>query len=270
MSELSTRTLVLRQFAAMRRQGVNASVALDQLVQGLPPGAARDDCVLAGRALAAGAARSESDFTRVLTTADAAPSLAEALAESLEARLDALDALRAPVFLLQLIVAGPLVLLAGLGWLVDFSFLGTEIAMPGPTRLLIELSDSLRWVGVPLAAGLAFAVHALRTKYSPGFRPIIRAVGLLEVSTRPEPELDLHTLGLDQLERQVLLGLQMHRGVATGLHTLAAELRREGRASVARFRTLAPVVAMFVVVQVYLSVLIALYLPIFAIAGAIK
>ncbi len=270
MSELATRALVLRQFSAMRHQGVNAAVALEQLVQGLPPGVVRDDCLRSGRALAAGEGDAESDFTRVLTTADDAPSLAEALAESLEARLDALDALSAPVFLLQLVVAGPPVLLAALGWVFDLSFLGNEVVLPGPTQLLIELSTSLRWVGFPLALGLVFAVHALRTRYAPGFRPISRAVGLLEVSTRPAPELDLHTLGLDPLERQVLLGLQAHRGLASGLRTLAAELRREGRASVARFRALAPAVATFVVVQVYLSVLIALYLPIFTIAGAIK
>jgi hypothetical protein len=271
MSEPATRALVLRQFAALRRQGLGALEALQHLSEGLPPGAVREDCLLASRALAAGGAETGSDFARVLTDSTGGPEQAESLARAFEARLDAQDALAAPAFLLQFVLIGPLVVLSLLGWLLRRDFFGMEgLSLPGPTQALRELALSLQYLGLPLAAGCFFAVRAVRTKFSPGFQDFTRATRLLEASTRAEASVDFRALQLQPLEQQVLQALRAHGGLAPAFRALAAELSGEGRASVAAFRSLGPVVAVFVVIGVYLGVLIALYLPIFSIAGAIK
>lgn len=195
MSDQATRALVLRQFAALRRQGLGAAAALGPLGEGLPAGAVREDCLLASRALAAGGAESGSDFTRVLTDPTGVPEQAESLAEAFEARLDAEDALAAPAALLQLVLAGPLVVLSLLGWLLRENFFGMEgLTLPAPTQTLRELAVALRFAGLPLAAICFFAVRALRTKFSPGFRAFTRATRLLEASTRAEASVDLKSL----------------------------------------------------------------------------
>lgn len=271
MNDLSTRALVLRHAAALRRQGLTALAAVERVGEGLPGGAVRDDCLLAARALAGGGAETRSDFTRVLTDADATPEQAEALAEALDAQLDADDALGAPTFLLQLVLGGPLVLLSLMGWLFQGSFLGLgDVTLPGPTQALLELSASLRLTGVPLAVGCFFGARAMRRRLAPGFTTFTRAARVLEASSRPEASVDVPALKLSGVELQVLEALRAHSGYSHALRTLASELTREGRGSVAAFRALAPVFAVFLVVQLYLSVLIALYLPIFSIAGAIK
>jgi hypothetical protein len=271
MSDQVTRALVLRQFAALRRQGMGSGQALELLGDGLLEGAVRDDCVLSSRALVGGRGLEDhSDFTRVLTDSTSPPEAAEGLAEAFEARLDAADALAGPTFLLQLVLAGPLVLLSLLGWLFHETFFGLNAVLPSPTRALLALSESLRFVGVPLGVGCIFGVRALRQRFSPGFPGLTRAVRLLEASTRAEAAVDLRSLELLPVESQVLDSLRTHGGFASALRTLAAELIREARGSVAAFRSLGPVVAVFVVVGIYLAVLIALYLPIFSIAGSIK
>lgn len=271
MSDLSTRALVLRHAAALRRQGFTALAAVERVGEGLPPGAVREDCFLAARTLASGGAETRSDFTRVLTDATGAADQAEALADAFDAQLDADDALGAPTFLLQLVLCGPLVLLSLLGWLFQDGFLGFgDVTLPGPTSALLELSASLRFSGAPLAVACFIGVRALRRRLAPGFPAFTRAARALEASTRPEASVDVRALQLSGVEAQVLEALRAHGGFSHALRTLALELTREGRGSVAAFRALAPVFAVFVVVQFYLSVLIALYLPIFSIAGAIK
>lgn len=271
MSDLSTRALVLRHAAALRRQGLTALAAVERVGEGLPPGAVREDCVLAARTLASGGAETRSDFTRVLTDATGAPEQAEALAESFDAQLDADDALGAPTFLLQLVLCGPLVLLSLMGWLFQGSFLGFgDLKLPAPTQGLLGLAEALRLTGVPLAVALLFGVRAVRRRLAPGFPAFTRAARVLAASTLPEGSVDVPALQLNGVELQVLEALRAHGGFSHALRTLALELTREGRSSVAAFRALAPVFAVFVVVQVYLSVLVALYLPIFSIAGSIK
>lgn len=271
MSELSTRALVLRQFAALRRQGLDAGTVLRQLGEGLPEGPVRADCVLAERALASGQRETASDFTRLLSDPHGAPEQAEALAEALETRLDAEQALAAPAFTLQVALMGPPLVLAVVGWFFPVLFQELEPArLPGPTLAMFELAAPMRFFGVPLAAGLFFAVRALRARFSPGFRVLIRAADALQASTRPEAEVNVRALGFTPLELVVFQTLSFHASSALALRTLASELGREGRASVAAFRAIAPVVALLLVFSLYTSVLIALYLPIFSIAGAIK
>jgi hypothetical protein len=271
MSELSTRALVLRQFAALRRQGLEAGAVLQQLGAGLPEGSVRADCLLAERALASGQRETGSDFTRLLTDPNGAPEQVEALAEALETRLDAEQALLAPSFTLQVALIGPPLVLAFIGWAFPVLLLDVPPErMPGPTQVMFELSQPMRFLGVPLAIGLYFALRALRARFSPGFQVLTRAADALQASTRPEADVNVSSLGFTKLELVFFQSLSFHATSSVALRTLAEELRREGREAVAKFRAIAPVVGLIIVLQFYTSLLIALYLPIFSIAGAIK
>lgn len=271
MSELATRALVLRQFAALRRQGLDAGAVLRQLGEGLPEGPVRADCVLAERALAAGGREAGSDFTRILSDPNGAPDQAEAFAEALETKLDAEQALAAPAFTAQVALLGPPLLLACVGWTAPALFSELDQArLPGPTAALLELAEPMRFFGVPLALGLFFAVRALKARFAPGFAVLMRAADALQASTRAEADVNVRALGFSSLELNVFQRLSFHASTSAALRTLADELRNEGRTSVASFRAIAPVVALAFVLSLYSAVLIALYLPIFTIAGSIK
>lgn len=264
----TARIIVLRQVAALRRRGESGAAALERVRQSLPDGVVRDEVTGAARALNSGGPASGGDFTRVLAMPTAGPESADALADALEARLEANDAVATGRGFVQLGLATPLVTLALLGWL-DLAPLVSSAPIPGATAVLLEASAALKWVGVPLAVLVVWLVGKLRWNLVPGAQAFTRAQRLLEVSTWAEPPGSLGGLGLGQLELAVVHGVGAS-SVSTGLRCLADELRREGRASVASFRLLAPVVFALVSGGFFFGVLAALYLPIFSIAGAIK
>lgn len=264
-----TRSLVLRHFAALRRQGLSADVALVRLVEGLPADTVRDDCLRAVRAMNSGAVVEDTAFISVLCNPKGTPEQAEILAQAFDAQQDADDALRSPTTLFGLAVAGPLLMLMCFGWFFPRG-IAYSSEVPVLTGMVLDLAELMRYLGLPLVVAAVWGTRALRKMFAPGFEALSRAARMLAAATQPEKSVNFTVLNFTPIERQLLRALSARTSSSFAMRALAAELLREGRASVVAFRTLAPIIAFIGMLQVYGGLLLVLYRPIFGLAGSIQ
>ncbi len=273
-ADTSARVLVLRQFIALRRAGMTSLEAVHRLVESLPDGPVRVDCRAAlGRLQTSNPAEAESDFVNALTSPADAVDRATHLASAFDATLE-LDAARVTgQRVLQVAIAAPLLFLAAVGLVTggEAWAVGTA-ALPPPTQATYDLASLMRIVGVPLAAFAVWLIGRVRVPVY-GATSLEGARGLFTAASRQQPLDALQKRGVGGPERGVLKVLVSRRppeeasAVAVGL---AARLLGDGRRQVEIYRVLASTLFAFLTFNGIGVVIIALYLPIFSIAGTIK
>ncbi|MFT3711915.1 MAG: hypothetical protein QM817_30105 [Archangium sp.] len=274
-TDAEARALVLQQFIALRRSGISSLDAVNRLVDALPEGAARAGCKEAALLLQAPTtAEVTDDFVRVLASRDDDVKRAEHLARSFEASLELEQARIAGRRVLQVGLAGPFVLLALVGLFAGNGQALAQLAgtLPMPTQLLYELASVMRIIGIPLAIFAVLLFSRLRVPVY-GAGSLEAARGLFGAATQAAPLERLRTFKLGEAERGLLVALsKRHAPAETPVVTanLAARLMLEGRRRVETYRVFASLALAAAGVLSVGVVLIALYLPIFSIAGNVK
>ena len=277
------RSALCSQLAALRRHGWPAGKALALVTAGLPAGTARDELA----ALQAGLERGEppglqdDPLLSLLARGDAAtPACLEeavrAFELSLASRRAAADGLVAVSVLgfvsLAALAVGAFVLEP------SFSNVLSQSQVPAPTALVLWLLSLARPLLLlsPLFGVILFLQRARLARFLPGVRAFDLAAQLrlraaaLEAGLLSAPSFSLDQLpSLDRDERALAEEVLGRRGAAATLAMLASEKEFEGREQGRRLRAVsAPaLVALGATVG---AALVALYLPIFSIAGAIK
>lgn len=258
--------LVVRQLEALRTAGKSQLEGVQLVADALPDGALKARCVEAVRQLASGAVQpAASAFDRLLRSANATPKSLSCLAQSLEAQLEASEVTRSAVLFLRFVVLGPFLALA----LRDLShvesmFRETMSTLPVLTEAVLFVSDVGHYVGPPLALVLVVALGRFKPKWVPGARQ-------LEVSARAFESAALGApVSLDPSAQALFEQLSRFSPREQALERVGEEYRAEARRAAVVSRVLAPMVGLVVNLLIVGTVLIALYLPIFSIAGAIK
>lgn len=284
--------LVARQVAALRGAGWNTLDALELVAGQLgdAPLQSRLREVLA--TLRSGGAPVQQDFLlATLSRGDAADaaSLGQ-LADALETEQAAHAAARLRLTSVGVIlIAGSLALTVGVQ---AIAFVAAQLGLsafggvlPAPTQLLLDVLPYLKWIGpLSLAASVAFlltwrpartrgvkkleAAAALR-QFASAVRSGVAEPDALRLLDPAAPSLARSRIGLDVVERALLEHLAAHGGAGPAAEVLAAELEREVRGEAGVLSGFLLVLVIGAGVFVGLAML-ALYLPIFSIAGAIK
>jgi hypothetical protein len=278
------RSAIALHVAVLRRRGLPVERALLLVASRLPPGVAERSVGPALAALSRGEplAPGADPLVALLARGDAAPveSLDEAVrAEGLardaraagRAALAGRSALAATVVFVLFVLAFVL----EPGW-QPLAALGPQ---PAPTVAALALLGSLKVVA-PLLAVLLVAVW-LRPgrlmRFLPGVAALERAASLrgrvaaLEAGVEPAGAFSLDSVeGLDGYSRQLAARVLAEAGASAALRLLAQEEEREGRAAVARGLSTLPQWLLFIAGTLVGGLVMALYLPIFSIAGAIK
>lgn len=279
-ADADARALVLHQFLALRRAGLSSLDALNRLVEALPEGPLRTACRDAALALSASTPESPvrdtgsgDDLVRVLSERSDDLSLAATLAESFQAAAELAAARRSGTLVAQLVVAVPLVGLALMGLFSDhLTSLWSGAELPAPTRLLLELLEVLKYAGLPLAVGLVLLLTRWKAPVF-GASTLEASQQLFRASSLHEPMQAVSAARLDQVARAVVLALVQRappedaRGVVA---QVARRLEREGRRRVELHHLMSSLLLAFFGVFSAATVMLALYLPLFSIAGAIK
>lgn len=284
--------LVARQVAALRGAGWSTLDALELVAGQLgdAPLQSRLREVLA--ALRSGGAPVQQDFLlATLSRGDAADaaSLGQ-LADALETEQAAQAAARLRLTSVGVILlAGSLALTVGAQAIAfvaaQLGFASFGATLPAPTQLLLDVLPYLKRVGpLGLLASAAFLL-TWRPSRTRGVRRLEAAAALRQFASavrsglgEPDalrlldpaaPSLARSRLGLDVVERALLEHLAARGGTGPAAEVLAAEIEREVRGEAVGLSGLLLVVVIGVAVFVSF-VMLALYLPIFSIAGAIK
>ena len=260
MSPAEQESLLLRQVAALRRQGVPHDQALARSGAGLPTGALRDTVHDALRALAAGSTPQGSGLGALLGRGTVDVSALEVAAQARDARLSAMAALRLTRVYAGIALAGPLLLGSALAWLVP-GLQTPDGAVPGPWVVLGAGATVLRFAGLPLAVAALLALGRLAPRLAPGATLIQRAADLLDADDSAAPEL------IDPLEHAFFDARRQRVGAASAARELAFELVQEGEERVQRFRHLAPVAGAVGGAMLLLPLLALVFLPIFGMAA---
>ncbi len=264
-----TSILVARQLAALRRQGLGTLDALALVAAPLPPGELRTACerALAGlRAGVTGAQPTASPLEQACARGDATGEGGfTALAQALEARDEARRSLEGAVRVARTVLAGPLLLGALLGWALagpgGLVALASGADLPDATQAVLAVLDVLRWVGVPLAGLVAWALPRWVSTWAPGAREFAAAQALLEGEAPAR---------LQPAEARFLEWRRALVGAPAAGRELAEALLLDARARVSAFAVLAPLAAAVLGLVVLQGLLSALYLPVFTIARSIK
>lgn len=253
MNTVAQEVLVLRQLMALRQRSVPQDQALAMVAQGLPPGSVADSVATARRALSAGLVGADNDELSGILADSAAPVRAlELAALAREARVSADGALRLARVYGAVAVAGPLVVGSMLAWLAPgLANLGLDVA---PSTVGLGLTV-VRWVGIPLAAVLAWAVGRATQGIVPGVADLQRAAVMWTLAARPGGQ------------RPVVAGDAEHAFVAlrrrsvgedVAFGELADVLAARGHRHVALSRAFIPVVLMLLVLWLAVPVLTVL------------
>lgn len=249
-------SLLLRSIIALRRSGLSHGEALAQATTGLPRGPLVARVERARRALSAG----EPSRTDPLLGSGEIPIAAlEHAAGAIDAQLSA-DATRAmSQRYLTLMLAGPLLLGAGISWLLP----GIELdsASTGGWSLLAMLGAALRFGGVPLALGAAVLIRRTGDKMAPGTHRIRQASQLLALAAADEDPVPFLTHDSD---RAYLVTRLTQISQPQAAAELAAEMVREGEQRAAMFSLLAPLAAAVLGVLILAPILVLCCLPLFS------
>ena len=206
MTALADAALVCRQVVILRSHGWSQQAAVAAAADAHSEGPHAQTLSEARRLLESGTLPTPSASVLLRAVAGDQQDLRqlEWTASAFEARASAAEALRLVRFVLTASTSGTLVLAATVCWL-----------LPG-TDSLLEL---IRWAGLPLAAGLAGAVHVGSARFAPGVSQLEDAARMRGQDRRSEDP------------KTVALG---------GRARLAQELHLEGLRRAAAFRDLAP------------------------------
>lgn len=272
MTDASARIVIARALAALRRGGFSVVDSLSFIAPALPAGPLRTDAESVLAALKAGSESTVNDpLLSLVARGEAASADAlEAAAIGLEAA-DSAKAARASASLwLTILLAGPLVLGAVVGWWrPDNDFYGAGV--PTVTRAMFAVADVLRFVGLPAAIVLALVARTVLRRAAPGVRELNATSELLRYAAAVEcgssPAL---AAALTPAERQFFEWRKALTTDADAARILAAELSVEGRRRNETFAAVAPVVGFVVVAFTALMFSVAIYLPMFVLAGRIK
>lgn len=287
--------VVVRQLAGLRRANWSLGDALDFVQTELPMSSLKARLQAALASVRAGASASSPDvLVATLTRGDAASAavldqLADALEADDEARVST-TTVRVGVTLVLCICT--LVVMRVSGSLVDsfgVMFADFGASLPAPTQLFFDLSGPME-VAAPVLLAVAIAV-VWRTRFDgvSGWRELRASSQLLQFASAVDagvPEASALALidpTSQQLQRSAVLRLDsteqtfLHHvtsvsGAAEGARRLAVELRAHGLRLATEGRWwLSPglVVVLFTVFFVS-AALVAMYLPIFTIASAVK
>lgn len=271
MSASGTSILLARQLGALRAHGWSTLDALALVTDALPAGAAKASCEHSLATLRAGSTDAAPSGTPLeqacrrgdASTADTFAALAEALETREAAELNHTGAAR----LTGLFLAGPLAVGTVLGWLLPRDLWNLGFGLPAPTELALGLLDILRFAGLPLALGAVLASRWLSRGYAPGARALRTAAALSTFAADSTGSTGLPELA--PLARQYFEWRRALVGPAAAARELAQELSLDARRQASAFESVVPIAAAVVSGVFMGGVLLALYLPIFSIAGAI-
>ena len=256
-SELES--LLLRQVAALRRRGHSHDRALALAREGLPPGALADRVDGALRSLSAGEVE-EAD--PLLARGDATVESLDHAADAADAGLSADAALSMVRTYLGVALIGPLLIGCLLGWLAPDP-VSTEVAgsmeRPMAWRSLSQALAILKVVGLPLAIVVGIALRRADLGVASGVARLRRASSLFQAAATGA---DPGPLLVDGVERTWIHARTQSCGQPQAAAELAEELAREAEDSLARFRHLAPVIALLLSLGVVLPTFVALMLPV--------
>lgn len=275
MSEIGLEILAARQIASLRRHGWSALQAVDFVSNSIPPGHLKTECEEALRHLRSGGAIQpvlRHPLATIVARGDGATGESfEFLAEAWEARDAGQRALAAATRLLSLLVAGPLLLGAAMGWLLPEEWIPSD-DLPGPTAATLSLFRALRFLGPPLAVVGIWVIRRAVRGLSPGEGDFAAAAELLQLAATSasgnDEQTDSVAARLAPLERQYFDWRRSLAGVQTAARELANELLRSGRRKVEYFSQIAPVVAAVIAAPMVSASVSTLYLPIFEISKA--
>jgi hypothetical protein len=278
------RSAIARHVAVLRRRGWPVERALKLLAGRLPSGNARawvDDSLAAlarGEMPGAGTdpliallARGEAAPVESLDEAVRAAELAIAARQAVLAGFSGRGALAASVVLVLLL--GAFVIEPGWRVLVALG------PVPPATEAVLALLSAMRIIAPLLVLGLvaAWFRRDLLSRFFPGVLALETAAALrsrlaaLESGLESPGDFSIQALaGLDTHERLLAAGLLADEGATAVLRMLAQEKEREGRAASARALAVLPLWQLFLIGWFVSGFVLALYLPIFSIAGAVK
>jgi hypothetical protein len=248
MSPQEQESLLLRQLAALRREGLPHDRALATAGQGLKPGVLASRVGAARRTLESGevCGPQEDLLDRILARGTDAPETLDHAAAAIDARL----AVGSSLALTRLYLAIGSVSLLLIGCLVGWVFPRPSLYVDGAPGVWIALDRvlaMLRWGGIPLACGALVMLGPMARRFAPGVRAVERAAALLEAAaagTDPGP------LVVQPIERAYYESRRPQVGAPQAASELAEELVREGERKLVLFRHLAPIlgaVGLFVV-----------------------
>lgn len=259
MQTAEQESLLLRSIVALRRSGLSHGDALTQAAAGLPKGPLLTRVEDARRALSAGAPRpSDALLASGSTPIDAL----EHAARSIDAQLSA-DAVRAmSQRYLTLMLAGPLVLGAGIAWLLSgIEIIDSSARSSTSWALLTYLATLLRFGGVPLAIGIAVLIRRCGEHLTPGSKRIRQASRLLALAATDEDPAPHLTHPID---RAYFINRLTQTSPSQAAAELAAEMVREGEGHAAMFRHLAPLTAAVLGVMALAPILFLIFTPLLA------
>jgi len=177
-------------------------------------------------------------------------------------------------------LAALLGLLAWMGWAVEWTQLKETLEgrLPAATRVALGLLEVLRWTGLPLALLLWAAARRLPARWVPGGAELSCAAGLRERSAQlragialsPAQALMPTSSVLTRWERRYASALAERLGPTFAVDSVAQALEVGAERRRLLWWTLLPLGVLLLLVVFVLPLLLALYLPIFSIAGAIK
>lgn len=288
--------IVVRQLAGLRRANWSSGDAIEFVHGELPESPTKARLHVALTSLRAGAAAPSSDaLVATLTRGDAASALVlEQLADALEAADEARTAttlVRASVTVVLCLCTLVVMRVAG-SVVASFSNLFSDFgaSLPAPTQLFMDLSGPLQVLAPVLLVGSLVVVWRARFDGVTGGREL-RASGLLlqfasavDAGVAESAALTLIDPGAQQLPRSAVLQLDQVEqvflgqviattGAAEAARQLALELRLRGSqlAGEGGWWRSPGLIAVVVLTALFVaSALVAMYLPIFSIAGAIK
>jgi hypothetical protein len=176
-----------------------------------------------------------------------------------------------------------------LGWLVRFlpvaTTFGTQAAI---TEVVVGFLRLMAFAGPVLLVLAVVAIRSVPPRWLPGVRGHLAAAALRRYSSAleaglteaaamalvdplaPDSILDSKVVGLDRVEAKLGRRMQLLDGSRLAARVLATELELEAEESSRRFRTWAPITGFGLLAIFGVPVVVALYLPIFSIAGSIK
>ena len=247
-------SLLLRSIVALRRSGLSHGEALTQAATGLPRGPLQTRVEQARRALSAGAPdQTDPLLARGTTPIDAL----EHAAHAIDAKLSA-DATRAmSQRYLTLMLAGPLVLGAGLAWLAPDMALDSGSASI-PTWLLTSLGTMLRFLGVPLALGIAVLIRRGGDRIAPGTGRIRQASRLLELAAADEDPASYLT---EDSDRIYFITRTSQTSASQAAAELATVMVREGENRAMMFHHLAPLAGAILGILALAPFLVMIFSP---------
>jgi hypothetical protein len=168
------------------------------------------------------------------------------------------------------VLAGPLVMLAAAGWFPIESVTGGATALPPATQLVLALGQVMQFCGLPVA--LVLIVVLARWKSLPvfGARSLEEARALFDAAVQVDPTRALLAADARPAPKSLARALSERMPPRDALSRVAEVLAAEGHRRVETWRAVVALALGAFLAATLSGVLVALYLPIFSLAGSIQ